>query len=268
MASNNAQTSAPGFGDLLTGPSPPNCTAEPVDFTKGGLKEYSNCYATIIHNLLSSEECNAFLQAAEFTTNGEWELAMVNVGGGRQQLDTDTRNCGRIILDDFVLAKRLQDRIIPHLPAEIITLKEVAHITGKGPAKRKEIWQLSRLNERLRFLKYTSGMYFRPHYDGNYVTPDGKEVSFMTIHLYLNGEDAPTKGSAQVGSGSNKSKDNMPLAGGATRFFSMYGEGYMDVVPRTGSCLVFQHRNLLHSGEDVVMGTKYTVRTDIMYGKS
>lgn len=29
--------------------------------------------------------------------------------------------------------------------------------------------------------------------------------------------------------------------------------------------LIFQHRGLWHSGDDVVQGVKYTVRSDIMY---
>jgi hypothetical protein len=30
---------------------------------------------------------------------------------------------------------------------------------------------------------------------------------------------------------------------------------------------MFQHRNLLHSGDDVVRGLKLTMRTDLMYKK-
>lgn len=39
----------------------------------------------------------------------------------------------------------------------------------------------------------------------------------------------------------------------------------MDVTPKAGRVLLFQHRLLIHSGDDVVNGTKYTLRTDIMY---
>ena len=58
-----------------------------------------------------------------------------------------------------------------------------------------------------------------------------------------------------------------PLKGGATRFFGFDNKTY-DVNPATGACLVFQHRGLCHSGEEVEQGTKYTVRTDIMYRKA
>nr|POE79725.1 hypothetical protein CFP56_07790 [Quercus suber] len=36
-------------------------------------------------------------------------------------------------------------------------------------------------------------------------------------------------------------------------------------MPRCGRILLFQHRDLLHSGDDVVRGVKYTMRTDLMY---
>jgi hypothetical protein len=42
------------------------------------------------------------------------------------------------------------------------------------------------------------------------------------------------------------------------------GASFVDVVPKTGSVLLFQHP-LLHSGETVVRGRKYALRTDVMY---
>lgn len=35
--------------------------------------------------------------------------------------------------------------------------------------------------------------------------------------------------------------------------------------PKAGSVLLFQHRGLLHEGAVVTAGTKYTIRTDIIY---
>lgn len=86
------------------------------------------------------------------------------------------------------------------------------------------------------------------HHDGSYVTPDGKESSFLTLHLYLN-ESTPE----------NK------LEGGATTFHSHDMQRFLDVDPKVGRVLIFQHRGLLHSGEDVTAGIKLTLRTDLMY---
>lgn len=102
------------------------------------------------------------------------------------------------------------------------------------------------------------------------MTPDGKEVSFLTVHLYLNGDPIASRhaGPEEGACVSDEDRDNQPLVGGATRFFSWREEEkYFDYSPIMGSCIVFQHRDLVHSGEDVKQGTKYTMRTDVMYEK-
>jgi hypothetical protein len=39
----------------------------------------------------------------------------------------------------------------------------------------------------------------------------------------------------------------------------------LDVDPKVGRMLLFQHKGLLHSGDYVTAGVKYTMRTDLMY---
>jgi len=77
-------------------------------------------------------------------------------------------------------------------------------------------------------------------------------MSRVTIQIYLNGSDSDI------------------LEGGATRFWSPGGSNgekpkFLDVVPKTGRALIFQQRGLLHSGETVHKGLKYTLRTDFMF---
>lgn len=275
---------------LLKGSAPASCTSHHIDFAKAGLLEYAQAFAVAIENLVTPEECTALLAAAESTADGKWDQAMVNIGGGEQKIMTDVRNCGRIIWDNTELAGRIQDRILPHLPKEVVTMTNKPSITGGVSVRRREIWHLTRLNERLRFLQYKSSMYFRKHCDGSYVTPDGNEVSFLTVHLYLNGDPmsskdeavarrergeghlpAAAKEAATVSTGRDQAEDDRrdgsKLVGGATRFFSRRGDKHFDFSPSMGSCIVFQHRSLVHSGEDVIQGTKYTMRTDVMYRK-
>lgn len=146
------------------------------------------------------------------------------------------------------------------------------NVTGGGLGGRGgNTWRMTRLNERLRFLRYERGMYFREHCDGCYVTPDGGEVSWLTVHVYLNGRG---DGDGETGDGLGEEEEDGegeggkgPLVGGATRFFpdNLDPRRCLDVNPEVGACLVFQHRGLLHSGEEVESGVKYTVRSDIMY---
>jgi prolyl 4-hydroxylase len=102
--------------------------------------------------------------------------------------------------------------------------------------------KLISLNERLRFLRYAPGQKFERHYDGWYSRKNG-ERSFITFQLYLN-ED---------------------FSGGETTFFlDDEGLNKLPVVPKTGSVLLFQH-DIMHEGSKLVKGTKYVIRSDIMY---
>ncbi|KAK4692631.1 hypothetical protein P7C71_g4606, partial [Lecanoromycetidae sp. Uapishka_2] len=224
---------------------PPDIIKREVIWKKTPLPENEGLYAVVLDNAFTAQECETLIKQAESSTNAGWEPAMVNVGGGRQRTITDTRDCGRIIWDDMDMIARIWDRVKDYVP-EIHALKNMPRVTGNGPAKRKETWEMSRCNERMRFLKYGKGQYFKPHIDGCYSTPDGLERSYYTLHLYLS-------------EGAN---------GGATSFHSFNMQRQLDVEPKIGRVLIFQHNDLLHSGADVTGGLKYTMRTDLMYKKA
>jgi len=264
--------------------APPSASAHRIDFatTSPPIPAYANSFAAVIDNILTEAECNELIRLAEASTvppndtaaTPTWERAMINAGNGKQTLATDTRNCGRIMLDSFDLADKLLSRMMPFLQELGIDREE-----NKPFVKRGKVYKLSRLNERLRFLRYEGGEYFRPHWDAMYMTPDGKERSFYTIHLYLNGEgeqdlEELRKEEERVASLWRQEGDsafnrdiNGKLLGGATSFFPRYEQQDVQVrvFPKAGSVLVFQHRDLLHSGDSVFQGVKYTMRTDIMY---
>lgn len=297
---------------FLRGP-PQNPQVHEIDFTKTTppIPAFKNRFAAVIDNFMTEAECNELLQLAEQSTNPNpqdggpnqtpvWQRAMINAGGGKQVMSVDTRKSGRIILDSTEIAQRILDRLQPFMrDFNIEHVQNMPTVTGLGPAKRGETYHLSSLNERLRFLRYEGGDYFRPHWDGCYVTPDGKERSLFTIHIYLNGDgeqdmnellpeiekeekkralfardgevdlaalglepdesDSPAK---DVAADSSKEK----LLGGATSFTDDYrGKEVVRVFPKTGSILIFQQRNLMHCGDDVFRGVKYTLRSDVMY---
>lgn len=162
-----------------------------------------------------------------------------------------------------------------------------ARITGHGPFKRNEKYQLTKLNEHMRFLKYGVKQYFQrkfksfffspdlklnsnspesfssiqkvalpphpflvintlttAHQDEMYFTPSGLERFFYTLHFYLN---------------------ESPLTGGATTFHSYGMDRRLDVVSKIDRVLLFQHRGLLHSNDDVLDEMKFTLKTDLMF---
>lgn len=98
--------------------------------------------------------------------------------------------------------------------------------------------QASGLNERFRFYRYEPQQRFVAHSDGAFER-DETERSEFSFLIYLNEE----------------------FKGGETVFFE---PERIRVRPATGMALVFVHRHL-HEGAVVESGTKYVMRTDVMY---
>ena len=146
--------------DFLLGPGRPKVLKAVVDFTHTGLPEYEGRYATVLDNVFTKDECDILVRAAEAQSNRTWEQAMINIGGDEQALMTDSRDCQRIIWNDADVVERIWSRVMNFVP-EIVYLKDMAIVTGNWPVERGETWELTRLNDRMRFLKYGKGQYFR-----------------------------------------------------------------------------------------------------------
>ncbi|SRR6266516_1490631 len=144
--------------DFLSGPAP-NPTVHYIDFTKTTLPEYKHNYAVILDGVITPSECSTLVSAAEEQSQGRWEPATVDIGGGRQMVIRNARNCGRIIWDNREIVARIWKRVEGLVP-ELQRLDKWPNVTGSRLEKR-EVWRCTRLNERMRFLKYTSGEYFK-----------------------------------------------------------------------------------------------------------
>lgn len=92
------------------------------------------------------------------------------------------------------------------------------------------------LNEMFRIYKYTQGQRFKMHKDGSYKRND-KEFSLYSLVIYLNAN----------------------FIGGQTTFRKL-----CSVLPEEGKALLFYHP-LKHEGKEIISGTKYVLRTDIMF---
>ena len=130
---------------------------------------------------------------------------------------------------------RDQDRVIcddPDWASELFSRLR-PHLTVKMGA-----FELARLNERLRMYRYRTGQRFLPHTD-HWYRPNENEITLHTVLVYLN--------------------DN--FKGGETRFIE---DIEATVIPKQGSVLIFQHK-LRHEGCPVLQGTKFAIRTDVVY---
>jgi len=182
-------------------------------------------FARIVHGVLDEQQCEvlAAVNRKGFTP------ALLNIGGGHQQLRTQARDGLRVIVDNTTFAAWLLTALGPHLPASV------------------GAWELVDLNERLRFLCYTPGMEFKAHVDGEYERPavhrEAGSKSKVTVQLYLH---------------------TVPQAcGGATTFFPGSGDD-QPCQPLVGSVLLFT-QDLEHEGSLLTGGFKYTMRTEAMY---
>lgn len=147
-------------------------TAAPIDWSKTVLPEFGTCYAVVLDNVISPSECAELLRLAEASVPAEkrgadgaaWQPAMVNVGGGFEMLAAEYRNSDRIIWDQQEVANRLWARCLQADGIrERLSVVEDDFVV-LGPARTEDTkrrWEFSRLNQRMRFLKYTGGQFFR-----------------------------------------------------------------------------------------------------------
>ena len=189
--------------------------------------------AFVLENFFSPVECDDIVRCAE--TMG-FEPAKVTTFGGHMVSMPDYRSNERVIWHtDPSWFERLNARLMPFLQRPSVA----DLIPG---------WKPYTINERLRIFKYTKGQQFRKHFDGGF-KKNQLDRSHMTFIAYL----------------------GTPEEGGHTGFYSNSETEVVTVPPVKGSALVFFHEghalSPLHSGKPVVRGTKYALRSDIMFCK-
>jgi len=273
--------------DFLSTPLPPDATPvtiRQIDWSKTPLPQNKGAYAVVLDNVLSPSECETLLDMVEQSVPADrrgkggsrfWRPALVNVGNGFEVLHPEYRNSDRIIWDQQEVVDRLWRRCLlaPGLEEKLRVVENDVDILGAPRPGRemKQRWEYRRVNKRMRFLKYGPGQFFSgrssfssplmlclwltfplvAHCDGPYREDDNIKTIF-TVHLYLNDSKAEAGEEAE-------------LVGGATSFLSRDEQRKVDVDPKAGRVLIFQHRGLYHEGAEVFQGIKYTMRTDIMY---
>mmetsp|Transcript_13702 Transcript_13702/g.18271 ORF Transcript_13702/g.18271 Transcript_13702/m.18271 type:complete len:490 (+) Transcript_13702:1314-2783(+) len=247
----------------------------------------------IIMNVLSRQECSRLLLAAtalgfehdeplDGHERSELEISRATSAGGFACLASDSeeeeeepqqkeehdekevnkkapgwseRSVAVVWTVDEDTNKTLFHRIAPHLPQYLDNCGDAkGHHLGTGV--------LTGLNSRWRFYKYHPHGTYRPHVDGAWpgsAIIDNKYVydyygdrhSRLTCLVYLNDD----------------------FDGGATTFYSATDNPLrlqiQGVRPRQGAILFFPHGaaqgSLIHEGSEVTTGSKYVIRTEVLY---
>lgn len=170
----------------LTAP-PPDAhpvTIKPVDWATSALPEYDGLYAVVLENVLSPSECETLIKLAESSSvdvpatyptgdveKNPWKPAMVNAGSGFEILDTSYRNSDRIVWDQQEVVDRIWRRCLQGEAGEVLRKRMdvldgdakvgACRLRGRDWVVERQRWEFRRLNQRMRFLKYGPGQYFR-----------------------------------------------------------------------------------------------------------
>lgn len=182
----------------------------------------------IVDDLLDSEECHLLIQRTE------------EIGYGRTGYNPLYRGNLRLICDDIQLADKLWVRIQQLLGSDF-------YLNDQHGRK----WIPVGLNPRFRYAKYYPGDQFGRHADDCYQDKSTKQMSMLTVNIYLNKCDS-----------------------GATRFYYYENDEHddksqiIDILPDFGKCVIFRQlpeAEYIHAGLKVESGLKYLMRTDVMF---
>jgi len=227
----------------------------------------ANNYVWSIDGFLTDEECDRLIELTEQVRYGD---APVTVGQNSYVMATDIRNNERVIWDDEETAKLLWERVKRFVPENHTDLHNVARSARNNQEKGEdEPMKACGVNERFRFYKYTSGQYFKPHYDGCFarktvydeqLNANVQERSYLTLMFYLSDVQRGGETFFYHDSWSRRMRNNdtQDENGESCRFA---------VKPKKGTALLFVHSQL-HAGADMPMDsteTKYVMRSDVMF---
>lgn len=188
--------------------------------TKAGVIESIPGFLRVIPNTLSQQECTSIIQLAE--EKGFIPASFYTDKDGVEHY-SEIRKSSRCIIDSTPFAQTLWERV-----------------KGFVPETFDQSWKVVGINERLRFLRYTSGDEFKVHTDGTYVSKEGHH-SKITILIYLN--DTYEGAFTHIITNDNK---------------------WLGIQPEVGM-LVLQDQCLLHYVPPLTQGVKYVIRTEVMY---
>ena len=163
-----------------------------------------------------------------------WKLPAVYTAAECAQVITDIERWSPSLATNNPIY-RDQDRVMrddPDFAQELF-----GRIRSSLPETIGEL-KLIGLNERLRFYRYREGQRFEPHMD-HWYQPSPKRITLLTLLVYWNDD----------------------FEGGETRFAEQLDQ---TVRPAPGLVALFQHK-VRHEGCPVVRGTKYAMRSDVIY---
>jgi len=244
-----------------------------------------DCWAYQFPNLLSIEECQELIHLASSTSSTssssspsspfQYVTQAFHTTPDGQRLPVQLQNPNRHKLSVFAhlpsverIWERLQDAL--HLVLDGSSSSSSSSSSSNHPHHhsqqpqpepplldsfliREDIGPPCGINPRLRVLRYDSkdDDDFIPHFDATTRFGDD-QISLLTVLIYLN------------------SGNGIDFMGGETSFWdasNLSKQTFTDIIPQVGTVVIFEH-DLYHSGQKLHWGTKYVLRTDLLFEMS
>lgn len=181
----------------------------------------------IIEKILSPDRCQQLIDLSE--TKG-YEEADISYPTGAK-INKQYRDNSRCLYEDEVLRSELESLMELFIPKTLPFIKEGGIV---------EHLPFIKLSGKFRFYKYVPGQKFKKHRDSSILEEGG--VSLYTVLIYLNDAEE----------------------GGETGVYDYTLPDKLLVKAETGKILIFNH-TVAHTGEELIKGVKYVLRTDFIY---
>lgn len=228
----------------------------------------NECLAFVIPQLLSPKECQQLIQLGSTAPTADSNKHGFNYithaihqapDGSTYQVQLQNPNHHKLSVFSHsewidLIWHRLEQFLRCHNSGKDLG-NNISSVSVEKFLQRERVPAPTRINPRLRVLRYDAADNddFSAHFDAT-TRIDG-EISLLTVLIYLNqggGEDFNGGETVFMDShphASNRGTNVLPLT---------------KVTPQIGSAVIFEH-DLYHSGYALEWGTKFVLRTDIMF---
>eukprot|EP01006_Ploeotia_vitrea_P033655 TRINITY_DN65605_c0_g2_i1.p1 TRINITY_DN65605_c0_g2~~TRINITY_DN65605_c0_g2_i1.p1 ORF type:complete len:607 (+),score=56.63 TRINITY_DN65605_c0_g2_i1:68-1888(+) len=247
-------TTVPLFDSLETPlPPPAGTVVAPPKVT--GTRVVPHCPTTAhnlrlfyIQDLLTAAECSNLISTVRSAATTSCDSPSRGTSGTFPRLNKwyndQFRRHGRLLVRDEQFASALFQRVVAHFESS-----DVCGVVPPGRARDgSPVWLPVGLNPVFRVAEYTAEEKgcFKKHMDVGWNEPDGT-CSIFSLLIYLNDD----------------------FKGGNTVWFPSTDDEYgaqpeIVLQPKRGQAAIFNH-DVEHEGTELTAGTKYLLRTDIMF---
>jgi hypothetical protein len=249
----------------------------------------SQCLAFSILNFLSLDECQALIDLSH-QSNPKYitQASHVAPDGTHYTVPIQKPNPHKLaVMESPYIINSLWTRLRPLIIGSTSTQGN----KGNPLSQSGKRWGPYRgLNPRIRILRYDAndGDLFEPHFDATTVV--GRHTSAWTVLIYLNNGSERDDERSGVGVETDTRSDGLEFQGGETCFLnsgtfmtasqvaevatsettmnnkhlSSTAKEMYRIAPKAGQAVIFEH-DLVHTGLPLISGTKYVLRTDVLF---